>query len=206
MKKNTKHLWVGITGGIGSGKSTVSRVFAEAGYPVLSADEINRELTQPGGQALGEIRNVFGDEAISGDGALNRGFLRAEITRDPKLRLKLEAIMHPKIQAESKRRVDELFQQGKKIVFYEAPLLFEAKSEKALDLVVCVHASDETRIHRVIKRDHCSREQAERLLRSQMPQEEKMRRSDFLIENEGSQHELVAAAEETLKKLEARLK
>lgn len=205
MKKSAKHLWVGITGGIGSGKSTVSRVFAEAGYPVLSADEINRELTQPGGHALGEIRNVFGEEAITGDGSLDRSFLRSEITRDPNLRLKLEAIMHPKIQAESKRRVEELFQQGKKIVFYEAPLLFEAKSEKALDLVVCVHASDETRIHRTMKRDKCTREQAEKLLKSQMPQDEKMRRSDFLIENEGSERELAAAAEETLKKLEAKL-
>lgn len=207
MKKEAKpkHLWVGITGGIGSGKSTVSRFFAEAGYPVLSADEINRELTQPGGPALGEIQNVFGARAIAADGSLDRGFMRAEITRDPALRLKLEAIMHPKIQALSKEKADALFASGKKIVFYEAPLLFEAKSEKQLDLVITVHAPDEVRIERTMKRDHCSKEQAEKLLRSQMPQAEKMKRADYLIANETDESSLHGNAQEILQKLEALL-
>lgn len=195
MKNFTKakHLWVGITGGIGSGKSTVSRYLAESGHPVLSADEINRELTQPGAAALGEISQVFGAQAIAADGSLDRAFMRAEITREPALRLKLEAIMHPRIQQLSKERADELFAQDKRIVFYEAPLLFEARGEKALDLVVCVHARDELRIERTVKRDRCSREQAEKLLLSQMPQAEKMAKSDYLISNEGDESILKTA-------------
>jgi dephospho-CoA kinase len=204
MKKQPKHktLWVGITGGIGSGKSTVSRIFAEAGYDVLSADEIARELTQPGAEALPEIQKLFGNKTLATDGSMDRAHLRNEIIRDPALRLKLEAILHPRIQALSKQKAAELFKAGKKIVFYEAPLLFEAKSEKQLDKVITVHANDALRVERVMKRDKCSREQAEKLLASQMPQAEKMKRADFLIANDGDEEKLLANAQQVLRILE----
>lgn len=196
-----KHLWVGITGGIGAGKSAVARIFAEAGYPVLSADEINRELTQAGGAALGEIQAIFGARAIAADGSLDRGFLRAEITRDPSLRLRLEALMHPRIQKLSREKAEALFASGASLVFYEAPLLFEAGGGSAMDTVITVHAPDSVRVERTMKRDKCSRELAEKLLASQMPQEEKMKRADFLIENSGDEKALRAAALEVLSKL-----
>ncbi|MGZ3694086.1 MAG: dephospho-CoA kinase [Bdellovibrionota bacterium] len=207
MKKppKRKHLWVGITGGIGSGKSTVSRFFTESGYAVLSADEIARELTQAGAEALPEIQALFGTKTLLQDGSMDRSHLRNEIIRDPALRLKLEAILHPRIQALSKKKTDALFATGKKIVFYEAPLLFEAKSEKQLDKVICVHADDETRIERTMKRDNTSREKARKLLESQMPQAEKMKKADYLIENEDGVDVLRANALKVLAELKGLL-
>lgn len=200
-KQGKKPLLVGITGGIGAGKSLVATFYREQGYPVFSADEIAREIVAPGSPALDEIRAVFGPAAIRADGTLDRAFLREKIAADPALRLKLEAITHPRIQARSLQLARDAFAQGAAIVFYEAPLLFEAKSERQMDKVICVHAPDEVRIERTIKRDGGSREQAERLLRSQMPQDEKMKRCDFLIENSGSEQELKAAAKRALDEL-----
>jgi dephospho-CoA kinase len=197
----TKNLLVGITGTIGSGKSTLSRIYAEAGYPVLSADEFARELTTKDAPALHEIRNVFGERAIAGDGTLDRAFLRAEIIRDEKLRKKLELILHPKIQALTWERAKQLFTSGKALVFYEAPLLFEAKSENNMDYVICVHAAEETLIQRVMKRDKSSREHAEKLLASQLSQAEKIKRSDFVIENGGDEKALARKAHDLLQKI-----
>lgn len=199
--KKTKQLLIGITGAIGSGKSTLARIYAEAGYPVLSADQFARELTVPGAPALAEIQRVFGVGALAADGSLDRGFLRAEIIRDSGLRKKLEAILHPKIQELTRSRSSELFQAGREIVFYEAPLLFEANSEHHMDFVICVHAPEAKLVERVMKRDGCGREQAEKLLASQMPQAEKMARADYIIENNADEAALRAAAFALLEKL-----
>ena len=200
-QKKQKKLLVGITGGIGSGKSTVSRIFAEAGYPVLSADLFARELTEKGAAALHDIRDLFGEKAITVDGNLDRAHLRERILADESLRKKLEAILHPKIQALTVERAANLFAQGKEIVFYEAPLLFEARSEHHMDLVICVFAPDEQRVARVMARDNSSREQAEKLLASQMPQDEKMRRADLTILNDGDLATLRERALEALGKV-----
>ncbi len=193
---------VGITGGIGAGKSAVATLYREAGYPVFSADEIAREIVAPGQAALEEIRKEFGPMALRADGSLDRAFLRAEITRDSSLRLKLEAITHPRIQLRSQELAQVAFRTGSSIVFYEAPLLFEAKSDRAMDKVICVHAPEELRIARTMKRDGSTREAAEKLLASQMPQEEKMKRADFLIENAGDLTNLKAESMRVLAELQ----
>ena len=198
-----KNRLVGITGGIGAGKSALARVFTEAGYPVLSADELAREVVAPGSEVLGEIVAVFGPSALAADGSLNRGWVRSAIAGDSTLRARLEAITHPRIQALSLARAAELFQRGKELVFYEAPLLFEAGSDRSLSAVICVHAADEVRVDRVTKRDGRPRGEVEKLLRSQMPQEEKMRRSDYLVLNEGSEADLRARGLEVLAELKA---
>lgn len=193
-EKRVKKRIVGITGGIGAGKSAVATLYREAGYPVFSADEIAREIVDVGSSALGEIAQVFGPQSLRADGSLDRAYVRQAMASHPDLRLKLEAITHPRIQARSESLAREAFAKGATIVFYEAPLLFEAKSDRAMDKVICVHAPDEMRIERTMKRDGCSREEAEKILRSQMLQEEKMRRADFLIENAGDLAQLKAAA------------
>jgi dephospho-CoA kinase len=185
-----KTILIGITGGIGAGKSAVAALYARMGYPVFSADTLAREVVEPGSPALDEIRELFGENALLEDGSLNRPWVREKIAHDPELRLKLEAITHPRIQARFRELAKEAGEEGKMIVFYEAPLLFEAKSETQLDAVITVHAPDEVRIQRVIKRDGTSRETVEKLLASQMPQEEKMKRSQFLIENNGDEKAL----------------
>jgi dephospho-CoA kinase len=200
MKKSL----VGITGGIGAGKSALARVFTEAGYPVLSADELAREVVAPGSEALGEIVAVFGPAALAADGSLNRSWVRSAIAGDPSLRARLETITHPRIQALSLARASDLFEQGQELVFYEAPLLFEAGSDRNLSAVICVHAADSVRVDRVMKRDGRPRAEVEKLLHSQMPQEEKMRRSSFLVRNEGSEAELRARGMEVLAELRAR--
>jgi dephospho-CoA kinase len=198
-----QQLLVGITGGIGAGKSAVASVYREAGYTVISADEIAREIVRPGSPALKEIRLLFGAQAIKLDGNLDRAFVRAKITADPELRLKLEAITHPRIQKRSLELAQAAFADGEEIVFYEAPLLFEAKSDHSMDKVICVHAPDEVRIERTMKRDGSAKEAAEKLLASQMPQDEKMRLSDFLVRNSGSLAEMQHNAMEVLKELKA---
>lgn len=195
------HVLVGITGGIGAGKSALAAVFSRLGYPVLSADALAREVVAPGSPALQEIVKVFGSEALLADGGLNRAWVRSEIARDSSLRLKLEAITHPRIQALSLARSKELFSDGALVVFYEAPLLFEAKSEKNMDAVICVHAPDKLRVARVVARDGVSTIEAERLLAAQMPQEEKMKRSDYLVLNDGDQAALERRAREVLAEL-----
>lgn len=185
-----KTILIGITGGMGAGKSAVAALYTRMGYPVFSADTLAREVVEPGEPALGEIRELFGENALLEDGTLNRPWVRDQIAHDPELRLKLEAITHPRIQARFRELAKEASEEGKKIIFYEAPLLFEAKSETQLDAVITVHAPDEVRIQRVLKRDGTSREVVEKLLASQMPQEEKMRRSQFLIENSSDEKAL----------------
>lgn len=201
MKKKKKKYLVGITGGVGAGKSTVCRVIREAGFPVLSADDFAREVVAPGSPALGEIRALFGDGALLPDGSLNRSFVRQEILRDPSLRKKLEAITHPRIQELSRNAAEEQFQRGASLVFYEAPLLFEANSDKAMDAVICVYSDEELLIERVMRRDGVDKEHARKLLAAQMPQEEKCKRSDYLLRNDGSEEELKTATLELLNEL-----
>lgn len=196
---------VGITGGIGAGKSAVATLYREAGYPVFSADEIAREIVMPGTTALKEIRLLFGPAAIRQDGNLNRPLLREKIIADPSLRLKLEAITHPRIQRRSLELAEAAFAEGASIVFYEAPLLFEAHSETTMDKVICVHAPDEMRVERTMKRDNSTREAAQMLLASQMPQSEKMENSDYLVRNSGTIQELRVNALEVLKEIKAEL-
>lgn len=190
---------------MGAGKSAVAALYARMGYPVFSADTLAREVVEPGEPALGEIRELFGENALLEDGSLNRPWVREQIAHDPELRLKLEAITHPRIQARFRELAKEAGEAGKKIIFYEAPLLFEAKSEAQLDAVITVHAPDEVRIQRVLKRDGGKRETVEKLLASQMPQEEKMKRSQFLIENSGDEKTLKNVAFAVLGQLRKKL-
>jgi dephospho-CoA kinase len=205
MKKKSwatdKNRLVGITGGIGAGKSVVARLFSQAGYPVLSADELARDLTAPNTPALREIAKIFGQDCILPDGSLDRGRLRSEISKEPALRKELEQLLHPLIQARSLELAEQLFQEGARLVFYEAPLLFEAKSDKKMDAVICVHAPDGLRVKRVMQRDGRPREEVESLLACQMPQEEKVRLSDYQILNDGDEAQLVKRAHIVLEEL-----
>lgn len=196
-----KRLLIGITGGIGAGKSALGTVYRELGYPVFSADEIAREIVAPGSPALPEIVSVFGKRALRPDGTLDRSYLREQIASHPALRARLEAITHPRIQRRSQSLAEQAFNAGAEIVFYEAPLLFEAKGEHAMDKVICVHAPDNVRIDRIIQRDGGTREQAEKLLRAQLSQDEKMKRADLLVENAHGLDELRAAAKALLQRL-----
>lgn len=187
---------IGLTGGIGSGKSTVSRMFEKLGATVLDADAIVRELQSPGSAVLAEIQAAFGPQVIGPDGELDREALAAIVFRDDAARLRLNAIVHPKVADELARRVAAAREAGSTVVVLDIPLLFEGResgegtaARMPLDATVVVHVPEETQIERQLAREECSREEAVRRVRAQLPLDEKRRLADFAIDNSGTLEE-----------------
>lgn len=199
-----KHTLVGLTGGIGSGKSALARFFQEQGIPVISADDVARVVTAPGSQALQKIQCIFGNEVINHNGTFNRIFVRKKILENAQLRKELEKITHPLIQAQTQKQVKQLFKQGYSLVIYEAPLLFEAKSDHGMDAIICVIADDKIRLKRIMARDSTNKEEAKKILAAQMPQEEKAAKSTYVISNNGDLAALKQNALEVLEKIKAK--
>jgi dephospho-CoA kinase len=189
---------IGLTGGIGAGKSAVARLFKKQGIPVLSADTIAREILATGTPGLARVIQQFGAQMLQPDGQLDRQKLRSLITQNPQARIQLDAITHPLIQEKSQSLIQAALDQGAPFVIYEAPLLFEAKSNKKMDFVICVSANDQLRIQRTMLRDGVNYQQALELLNAQMPQTEKMKLSDCVIENNGTEAELESRAQEII--------
>jgi dephospho-CoA kinase len=184
---------VGLTGGIGSGKSTVARMFAELGATVIDADAIVHELQAPGQPMLRAIAETFGEELIGADGALDRAALGAIVFRDPAARKRLNDIVHPEVGKEFARRVRTALDGGAALLLLDIPLLFEGRragtgtsATMRFDATVLVAASEETQIARQIERDGASREEALQRIRAQMPLDEKRALADHVIENDGS--------------------
>jgi dephospho-CoA kinase len=177
---------IGLTGNIGSGKSTVARLFGARGVPVIDADALTRELQQPGQPAHAEIAATWPD-AIGPDGRLDRRRL-ADIVfggPDPTARKRLEAIMHPRIQTLSRARADAFAAAGHPLIIYEASLLIESGRDRELDGLIVVTASPATRMARVVARDGVREEDVRARMRAQLPQEEKVRVATHVIDNDG---------------------
>ncbi len=180
---------VGLTGGIGSGKSTVARVFAEAGVPVVDADVIAREVVEPGTEGLEAVLVAFGRDLLGSDGRLDRAKLGERVFSDPAARKRLEAILHPRIAAASMARFAELAREGHPYAIYEAALLVENGSYEMLSALVVVSASEATQVSRVRARDGIDEDAARARIAAQLPLAEKVRVADYVIENEGSLEE-----------------
>jgi dephospho-CoA kinase len=175
---------LGLTGGIGSGKSTVARLIAEQGVPVLDADQLAREVVEPGRPALAEVAAAW-PEAIGPDGKVARKRLADIVFADPAQRLRLEAIMHPRIQALADERLDELARAGHALAFYEASLLVEGGRYKDFDGLVVVTASAEKQLDRVVARGGLTRAEAEARIAAQLPLAAKVRVATHLVDNDG---------------------
>jgi dephospho-CoA kinase len=175
---------VGLTGNIGSGKSTVARMLQESGVPVLDADVLARDVVAPGQPALAEIAAAWPD-VIAADGTLDRKKLGARVFSDPAARRRLEAITHPRIQERAQAAARALEQAGHRLAFYEASLLVEGGRHRDFDGLVVVSADEEQQLARVQARDHSTRAQALARLRAQLPIEEKRRVATHLIDNSG---------------------
>ena len=171
---------VGITGGIGTGKSLVSNILKELGITVISADEIVREL-QKDPYYLQKIREIFGDDVFDEDN-LNRKKLAKIIFSDSDARRKLENLLHPPVLEEIKKRLEEL--KEKDIIAVEVPLLFEVGIEDWFDEIWVVYAPFEIQLERIINRDKVSKEDAIARIRAQIPIEEKVKKADFVIYND----------------------
>ena len=196
---------VGLTGGIGTGKSTVSRKLRERGYPVIDLDVISREVIEYP-EVIDELVRNFGIEIlesqnnISGKKSISRNKLRQTVFKEEKKVSVLNSIMHPPIVEEMRRQVENL-KKNYKTVFVEVQLLFEAKLEKEFDLTVLVYADKKTQLERVLKRDGRSEGEVQQIINAQMDMTEKRRLSNYIIENNGNSEMLDLEIEKFIKKL-----
>jgi dephospho-CoA kinase len=185
----------GLTGNIGSGKSTVAGMFRQAGIPVLDADRIAREVTAPGGRAHDGVVREFGREILLSDGTIDRRKLADIVFSDPSRRSRLEALTHPAILEAMKEALDALSREGRPAAVVEAALIHESGAKGLFDAVISVRCDEETLLRRLLARGGISEEQAMARLRAQMDAERKAERSDHVIDNSGSMEETRAQAE-----------
>jgi dephospho-CoA kinase len=172
----------GLTGGIGSGKTTVAARLAALGACVVDTDAIARELTAAGGAAIGALRAAFGAQAIGADGALERAHIRALVFQDPGARSRLEAVLHPLIGAEAERRADAAAQP----VVYDVPLLAESAHWRArVQRVLVVDCSEATQVERVVQRSGWSADEVHRVIAQQASRARRRAIADAVIHNDG---------------------
>ncbi|MCO6478619.1 MAG: dephospho-CoA kinase [Phaeodactylibacter sp.] len=177
-------LKVGITGGIGSGKTTACKVFETLGIPVYYADSQAKQLMVSDPRLVAGIKALFGPESYLRDGALNRPFIAQQVfSNDEKLK-QLNALVHPAVAEDAERWHHA--QENVPYTLKEAALLFESGSYKQLDKLITVSAPEKLRIQRVMERDGVSAEEVRARMKKQMPEEEKVKRSDFVIYNDGA--------------------
>ncbi|MBC7339910.1 MAG: dephospho-CoA kinase [Firmicutes bacterium] len=188
-------LVVGLTGGIGCGKSTVASLLRELGARVVDADQVAREVLAPGSPVLGKVVERFGPRILRADGSLDRKRLADIVFGDPQALADLNAITHPPIVEMIRQRIEEARNEGVQVLVVDAPLLLEAGMEGMVDEVWVVTCTREQQIERLCRRTGLSPREAEARMRAQMPLEEKVRRADRVIPNEGSLAQLRAEVE-----------
>jgi dephospho-CoA kinase len=195
VKTINKVFKVAVTGGAGSGKSSVCNRLKELGITIISSDALAREAVAPGSTAHKKILNYFGEKVVLSDGKLNRQMLRRIIVNDGAARRSLERFIHPEITKLMQRKMAQAEQNGDRVVAVEIPLLFELGMEKQFDIVVVVSADPKVRVKRLMDRDNVFREDAEELLNVQMPDQEKVKRGGFILSNNGSAKQLISSVD-----------
>lgn len=178
---------IGLTGGIGAGKSTVAAMLAQRGAVVIDADAISRELVEPGQPALIELTEAFGDGILREDGSLNRGELARLAFLDPAGTARLNSIMHPRIAAESSRRLNEAGPD--QVVVYDMPLLVETGQQDLVDLVVVVDVPVETQVARAVAFRGLDESDVRRRIAVQATREDRLTAADVVIDNSRSREE-----------------
>jgi dephospho-CoA kinase len=183
-------LKIGVTGGIGSGKSTVCSIFARLGVPVLSADTVAKELSIADPAIRKRLVALLGETAYLTDGSLNRSFIASKIFTDRSMQRKVEAVIHPRVEREIQRQTKALALRGEPIVLVEAALIYEAGLDKELDAVIVVHADESQRVSRVQTRDGVPERDVRSRMTAQLDAAIKLEQADYIIYNNGTREEL----------------
>lgn len=177
---------IGVSGGIASGKSTVSKMIADLGFTVVDADLAARKVVEPGEAAYRPLEKAFGKDIFKEDATLNREKLGAIIFHDEDKRLLLNSIMHPAIRNYMDEQKEAAFANGAEVVFMDIPLLFESKLTKTVDQSLLVFVDDDVQLHRLMERNGLSKVEAIARIQSQMPLFEKKALADAVINNNGT--------------------
>lgn len=187
-------LHLGLTGGIGSGKSAVAAIFAQLGASVIDADALSRSTTATGGAALPAIAATFGEDMITSQGALNRDRMRERIFSDPTAKQQLEAIIHPLVGHQIQQSAHKAEQSGAICIVYDIPLLVESGHWRSkLDKILVVDCLEATQKSRVMQRSGLTLEQIEKIMASQASRTERLQAADYVIYNEGISLDELAA-------------
>ncbi|QSU27607.1 dephospho-CoA kinase [Staphylococcus aureus] len=180
---------IGLTGGIASGKSTVSKLLSVFGFKVVDADKAAREAVKKGSKGLAQVREVFGDEAIDENGEMNRRYMGDLVFNHPEKRLELNAIIHPIVRDIMEEEKQEYLKQGYNVIM-DIPLLFENELENTVDEVWVVYTSESIQMDRLMQRNNLSLEDAKARVYSQISIDKKSRMADHVIDNLGDKLEL----------------
>jgi dephospho-CoA kinase len=207
MSAPRRFLLVGLTGGIATGKSTVSEILRQLGGEIIDADRLARDVVEPEQPAWKQIVAEFGGGVVTAEGALDRKKLGAIVFADPERRKRLEAITHPAIRARFQARLDELAAQGfAGIVVFDAPVMIESGNYKNMDRLVVVVTDDATQAARLQERDGTDEAEGRRKIASQMPLAEKAKLADYVIDNSGDRDATAAEVRRVFAALMADLK
>lgn len=192
---------IGLTGGIASGKSTVSNMLGEKGFPIIDADIAARAVVEPGQPALQEIADTFGSDLLMADGSLNREKLGSIIFHDEAKRKQLNEIVHPAVRAWMIAEKNKAIEKGHKTIIFDIPLLFESKLTWMANRTLLVYIAPAIQLQRLMSRNSYTEEEASARIRSQMPIEEKKGLADDVIDNSGTREETAKQLEQWLTRL-----
>ena len=192
---------IGLTGGIGSGKSTVAAMLKEHGFPIVDADRIAREIVEPGQPALQELAAEFGDDILNADGALDRSLLASRAFVDEEATRTLNEITHPRINERTQKLFDEARENGAEAVIYDMPLLIDKGLHKDMDATIVVHTDEHLRIERLTTKRGLDSDDVRRRINAQIDDETRKAAADILIDNNRGEDELRPQITAAVKKI-----
>ncbi|MDK8577645.1 dephospho-CoA kinase [Corynebacterium pseudodiphtheriticum] len=195
---------IGLTGGIGSGKSTVARSLQKHGFPIVDADLIAREIVEPGQPALAELAKEFGEDILNADGSLDRGLLASRAFTNKDTTQRLNNITHPRINQRTQELFDEARENGAEAVIYDMPLLIDKGLHKDMDATIVVHAAEHVRLERLTTKRGLDVDDVRRRINAQIDDETRKQHADILLDNNGTEEDLtqqIAQAVDKIKQL-----
>lgn len=196
---------IGLTGGIGSGKSTVAQLLVQEGWVLVDADRIARDIVEPGQPALAELADAFGEDILQADGSLDRGLLASRAFASREKTDLLNSITHPRIQEETQARFEAARQGGADFVVYDMPLLVDKGLHNDMDATIVVDVDVEERVRRLVEYRGLEESDARRRIAAQIPDDVRRAAADFVIDNNGPREALDAQVAGVVEELRARL-